>query len=388
MAALQLREDERTGRLTLRPAVASRVLSLGFGLIWLAVAGVFLLPVLFGGRMDWLAVIAFLFFAFVPVSASLLSAIFTTTVTIDRGTRTLSSVRSLFVIPVSSTVFAFRDLTKIEVQYVAGSSAVDVWLVNAVSRDNRRTRINWNGRQREMMDLAQKISELTGAPVVQAESSLPAALQDMLKKIAPTALDQTEPARRAMPPLPDPYAPPPVAMPRATSPDESALPQEANAPPSVAGDAAPIQGVWNLPVAELERRVANDSMDADARYVLARRFHARGDLDRAIELYRQAVRIDPTNPNAHNDLGVALQARGKRAEAETAYRRAAALDPFSSIVHRNLALLLRSLNRAAEASQEFFLARQNARDVEERNAAEAASTGARMEPRMSANWQS
>ena len=134
---------------------------------------------------------------------------------------------------------------------------------------------------------------------------------------------------------------------------------------------------------QLEQRVADDSMDADARYALARRYHARGDLDRAIALYGEVVRIDPTNPNAQNDLGVALQQRGKRAEAEAAYRRTIALDPFSSPAHLNLALLLRVQKRATEASQEFFLARQNARGKEETRAAEAASSGAKMDPQLS-----
>jgi Flp pilus assembly protein TadD len=106
-------------------------------------------------------------------------------------------------------------------------------------------------------------------------------------------------------------------------------------------------------------------------------------MDRAMALYQETLRLDPTNAQAQNDLGVALHVRGKRAEAEAAYRRAAALDPFSSTVHLNLGLLLRALNRAAEASQESYLARQNARGDDERRAAEAASSGAKMEPRLS-----
>lgn len=124
-------------------------------------------------------------------------------------------------------------------------------------------------------------------------------------------------------------------------------------------------------------------MDSDARYVLARKYQARNQLDRAMALYREVLRLDPINTGAQNDLGVALQQRGKRTEAEAAYRRAIALDPFSSMAHLNLGLLLRSMNRATDASQEFYQARQNARSDAERRAAEAASTGARMDPQLS-----
>jgi Flp pilus assembly protein TadD len=100
-------------------------------------------------------------------------------------------------------------------------------------------------------------------------------------------------------------------------------------------------------------------------------------------MYQATLQTDTTNAEAQNDLGVALQQRGKRTEAEAAYRRSIALDPFSFRAHLNLALLLRIMNRAAEASQEFFQARQNARGNNETHLAEAASTGARLDPQLS-----
>jgi tetratricopeptide (TPR) repeat protein len=386
MAALQLREDKNTGRLILQPVLTSRVGGCVFGLIWLAGVGIVLFPLTGGGRVDWLAVMAVVLFAFIPLSGAFMNVLFATTLTIDRGTRVLSSVRALLFFPMTTTTWTFNDLAKIELQYVENSSAVNVWLVNAVHRNGKRLRLNWNGSQREMTDLAEKVSALTGVPVTRTEYALPSALQDILRKIAPEALDQNEPTEHAPPPRrtvppPDPYAPPPVAMPWEMSPSEPAQTQESAAP--ITDKTVPLQTVWNLPVAALEQRVAQDSLDADARYVLARRFHARGDLERAVDLYRQTVRIDPVNPNVHNDLGVALHLRGRRAEAEAEYRRAVALDPFSCAAHLNLALLLRDTKRATEASHEFSLARQNARDVDERNTAETASSGAKMDPRLS-----
>lgn len=133
----------------------------------------------------------------------------------------------------------------------------------------------------------------------------------------------------------------------------------------------------------LERRIASDTMDSEARYILARKYYERGQVDRAIELYQETLRLDPTNSNTQNDLGVAWQQRGKRKEAEAAYRRAVALDPFSVTAHLNLGLLLRSMNKANDASQEFYLARKNARSKHETQLAESASTGARIEPQLS-----
>jgi tetratricopeptide (TPR) repeat protein len=152
-----------------------------------------------------------------------------------------------------------------------------------------------------------------------------------------------------------------------------------------AADAAPTptMDLSRLSIAELEARVSGDAMDSDARFALARRYLARGQTDRAITLYQETLRLDPTNADAQNDLGVALQSRGKRTEAEAAYRRAVALDPFSSTAHLNLGLLLSGMKRPAEASQEFYQARQNARGGDETRAAEAASTGAKMDPVLS-----
>src|SRR5438045_453178 len=50
--------------------------------------------------------------------------------------------------------------------------------------------------------------------------------------------------------------------------------------------------------------------------------HQAGDLDRAIELYRQAVAIKPDFAEVHNNLGNALRLAGRLDEAVECYRRA------------------------------------------------------------------
>ncbi|HEY2942427.1 MAG TPA: tetratricopeptide repeat protein, partial [Vicinamibacteria bacterium] len=52
-----------------------------------------------------------------------------------------------------------------------------------------------------------------------------------------------------------------------------------------------------------------------------------GDLDGAIERFREAVRLAPDHPEAHYQLALALQARGALAEARTHFEEARRLAP-------------------------------------------------------------
>jgi thioredoxin-like negative regulator of GroEL len=407
MAALQLTEDTNTGRLVLRPALLQRVSNLAFSLIWLVGAAAFLVPSLFGTRVDWFAVLAVLLFAVVPMGGSLVNTLMGSSVVFDRNMRTVSSTRSLVFFPISTTTWSFNDLKNIQVEYVSSPRSNQLWLVSATNRDNKQMRINWNGTQTEMTSLAEKISALTGVPVVQSEVAIPPAVRSVLQRIDPSAADQNaqgspSPSAPAEPQQPQTFwdqmmqqasdqnapatgsetASAPTYMP-ASETAPSALPPMESSIPASETPSAERALPWQLPISQLEQRVSADPMDAEARYALARKYAARADLSRAIALYADAIRIEPTNPEMQNDYAIALLSTGKRAEAESAFRRAIALDPFSSNAHLNLALLLRGQNRATEASQEFFLARQNARTEAETRAAETASTGAKMDPRLS-----
>lgn len=391
MAGLQVRENQTTGALTLEPSARSRLGNLAFGLIWLGILSVFLLPNLLGERIDWLNVVLVLLFVMVPFGSAFISTLVSSSIVLDRGNRSLTRARRFLFIPISTTTFSFSDLKQIELQGFRPSSrqqASPMWMVNAVLRDNRRIRLNWQGTQEEMIQFAQKISTLTGAPWEQAEIKLPTVVKTMLDKIAPEQMKEFEEANSTASPSTsdsvtvDSVAPPasaPISPMLANELASSPAPTESN---STTDQPATIN-LNSLSMDALEKRVASDAMDSDARYALARKYHANGKPDRAITLYQETLRSDPTNTHAQNDLGVALQARGKRVEAEAAYRRAIALDPFLFTTHLNLALLLRGMNRAMDASQEFFQARQNARGDDETRLAEAASSGMKMEPQIS-----
>ena len=54
--------------------------------------------------------------------------------------------------------------------------------------------------------------------------------------------------------------------------------------------------------------------------------HRLGDFEEAVRLYRDVIRIDPSNHTVLYDLGLAYQAAGRPQEALDAFEKAIALD--------------------------------------------------------------
>jgi predicted O-linked N-acetylglucosamine transferase (SPINDLY family) len=73
----------------------------------------------------------------------------------------------------------------------------------------------------------------------------------------------------------------------------------------------------------------------------ALRHHQAGNLDEAVDRYRQALTIDGSLPQAHNNLGNALFQQGKRDQAAAHYRQALRLRPNYVQAHSNLGNALR-----------------------------------------------
>jgi tetratricopeptide (TPR) repeat protein len=61
-----------------------------------------------------------------------------------------------------------------------------------------------------------------------------------------------------------------------------------------------------------------------------------GNLDQAIELYEQAVALDPLRFNSYSGLGYLLYAAGRYEEAEAALQKALDLNPQATYVHLTL----------------------------------------------------
>jgi superkiller protein 3 len=78
-------------------------------------------------------------------------------------------------------------------------------------------------------------------------------------------------------------------------------------------------------------------------------FHRSGQLDEAIRWYRKTLAIQPDNPAAFSNIGVALQAKGKLDEAVTSYQIAITIKPGFADVYSNLGSALQEQNKLDEA---------------------------------------
>lgn len=82
----------------------------------------------------------------------------------------------------------------------------------------------------------------------------------------------------------------------------------------------------------------------------------QGQVEHAIALLEEAVRINPDLPEAHGQLGTALLKRGQLEHAEESLRRALNLDPNFVDALYNLGLIAHRRNDYSEAARHFALA--------------------------------
>ena len=78
-----------------------------------------------------------------------------------------------------------------------------------------------------------------------------------------------------------------------------------------------------------------------------------GRLGEAIAHYEEALRLNPSNANAHTNLGTALASLGRTEEAISHYREALRLKPDLAEAHNDLGNALSALDRTGEATAEF-----------------------------------
>jgi arylsulfatase A-like enzyme/Flp pilus assembly protein TadD len=115
-------------------------------------------------------------------------------------------------------------------------------------------------------------------------------------------------------------------------------------------------GETDSALAELEALVAADPANPVFRGDLAQAFRERGELDRALPLYRRAAEDAADNPDAWYDLASALQEAGRPGEAREALERALHLDPGRAEAHNTLALTLLAEGKLEDALRELELA--------------------------------
>src|SRR6185436_18643695 len=81
--------------------------------------------------------------------------------------------------------------------------------------------------------------------------------------------------------------------------------------------------------------------------------HARGELEKALGFYEQALKVRPEFPEAEFQRGNALASLGRLAEADAAFRRAISLKKNWSLPYSALGIVLVRQNRDKEAEQFF-----------------------------------
>jgi len=109
-------------------------------------------------------------------------------------------------------------------------------------------------------------------------------------------------------------------------------------------------------LAELAALVAGDPQNPVFRGELARAYRQRGDLDRAIPLYRQAAADAPADPEAWYNLAAALQEAGRAAAAREAIEQAVHLDPGRPEAHNILGIVHLAEGKPEEARKELAIA--------------------------------
>jgi tetratricopeptide (TPR) repeat protein len=121
-------------------------------------------------------------------------------------------------------------------------------------------------------------------------------------------------------------------------------------------------GQFDSAVASLQCALEVLPMHALARtgaYInLANVSRSQGRYREAITHLSEALRVNPDDANAHNDLGDALEHLGHREQAMVHFRTAIRLQPDYAIAHYNLSLLLRELDDFDEALRELQTARR------------------------------
>ena len=85
----------------------------------------------------------------------------------------------------------------------------------------------------------------------------------------------------------------------------------------------------------------------------ALRYHQAGQLNKAEQLYRQILAVDPRIAEMHSNLGEALRVQGKLNEAVACHRRAINLKPDSAQAHNNLGYALQDQGKLDEAAAQY-----------------------------------
>lgn len=91
----------------------------------------------------------------------------------------------------------------------------------------------------------------------------------------------------------------------------------------------------------------------DLQYHVARALYALDRYTEALHAYEEALRLNPGDPRAHNDIALILSKQGRVEEALAHFEEALRAHPDYALAHSNLADLLASMGRIDEAVDHF-----------------------------------
>jgi tetratricopeptide (TPR) repeat protein len=108
------------------------------------------------------------------------------------------------------------------------------------------------------------------------------------------------------------------------------------------------------PIAAAYARAVNPAQAAEYYYQQGRAHYEKKDYYTAVQLLREAVRLDPARPHYHYHLGVALVLNPRtRREGESHLIKAAELDPFNGKIRVRLGLLYKEAGLSKKAEHYF-----------------------------------
>jgi tetratricopeptide (TPR) repeat protein len=110
---------------------------------------------------------------------------------------------------------------------------------------------------------------------------------------------------------------------------------------------------WNAMIEHCHRWTKAQPGSDLARFILGIAYRKSGQLDKAIEAYQQAIRINPEYAEAWGNLGVAYGSAGEHAKAVDAYRQALHINPEDPIAWNNLGFSYGRAGQIAKAIEAF-----------------------------------
>lgn len=102
--------------------------------------------------------------------------------------------------------------------------------------------------------------------------------------------------------------------------------------------------------AQTEDPLGDNAADPVKLFEKAQTAHARGELERALSYYQEAIKVRPEFPEAEFQLGNVFVSLGRLTEAESAFRQAINLRKHWSLPYSALGALLARVNRESEAT--------------------------------------